>query len=172
MLATVSGFPPLVASFKSLNRGDDSRPISFALKGVEEMSVLKSKRDESRLEVESKSIELAVYTIKACNNEKIFPKRTRWSLANKIVDCVVEVNNNIYNANDIYVLTQEDFKDRMELQRSALKLVRDLPPMIALAYEVHGIDGRKINHWIKLVIEVRDLIKKWHKADYKRFKDI
>ena len=58
------------------------------------MSVLKSKRDESRLEVESKSIELAVYTIKACNNEKIFPKRTRWSF--NLIKRMDEYYNNLW----------------------------------------------------------------------------
>lgn len=48
------------------------------------MSVVKSKRTKSELEVVNKAIALASYTIHICSNEKNFPKRYRWCLTGKM----------------------------------------------------------------------------------------
>lgn len=54
------------------------------------MSVPKSKRGKSKMEVITKVNELTEYTIHICSNEKNFPKRYRWCLTSKIIDTVIK----------------------------------------------------------------------------------
>lgn len=118
----------------------------------------------------TKAIELARYSIKACYNEKIFPKRSRRALANRIVDSVVLIHNNVYKANNTYVVTQDDAEYRLNLQKEAIREINELPPTIELAYYLYNINGRKIDYWVGLILEEMELLKKWHKSDKERFK--
>ena len=65
----------------------------------------------------TKAIELAKYSIKACHNEKIFPKRSRRALAERIINSVVLIHNNVYKANNTYVVTRDDVDYRLKLQK-------------------------------------------------------
>lgn len=121
------------------------------------------------MEAHTKAIELARYSIKACHNEKIFPKRSRRALANRIIDSVVLIHSNVYKANDTYVSDKNDAKYRLELQKEAIREIKELPPNIELAYHLFNIEGRKIDYWVGLILEEEELLKKWHKADKKRF---
>lgn len=67
------------------------------------MSVPKSKRGTSKLEVITKANELATHTIHICSNESCFPKRYRWCITAKIVDAAVEISRLINMANSVYV---------------------------------------------------------------------
>ncbi len=60
------------------------------------MAVPEGKRTESKLAVQTKAIELAIYTVTICSNEKNFPKRYRWCLTNKIVDTALEYYESLW----------------------------------------------------------------------------
>lgn len=128
-----------------------------------------SRRKESLLDAHTKAIELARYSIKACFNEKIFPIRSRRALANRIVDSVVLIHNNVYKANNTYVSNKDDAEYRLNLQKEAIREIEELPPNIELAYHLFNIDGGKVDYWVGLILEEEELLKKWHKADKKRF---
>lgn len=76
------------------------------------MSVVKSKRTESKLEVLLVANQIAEYTIRICSNEKSFPKRYRWCLTNKLVDLAMDINNMVQEANAVYVKTARDYQIR------------------------------------------------------------
>ena len=73
------------------------------------MSVVKSKRGESELQVVTKSIALASYTIHICSNEKNFPKRYRWCLTGKIVEHTIEICNKERLGIKQYIRYMDDF---------------------------------------------------------------
>ena len=131
-----------------------------------------SKRSESKLAVHTKAIELAKYSIKACHNEKIFPKRSRRTLAERIINSVVLIHNNVYKANNTYAVTKDDAEYRLNLQKEAIREINELPPTIELAYHLYNINGRKVDYWVGLILEEQELLKKWHKSDKERFKKI
>ena len=55
------------------------------------MSVPMNKRTENKLQALKETLEMAKYTIHMCENEKIFPKKSRWNLCSRIVDnCLKE----------------------------------------------------------------------------------
>jgi len=134
------------------------------------LAVPEGKRTESKLEVQTKAIELANYTITICSNEKNFPKRYRWCLTNKIVDTATEIMSDINTANSIYVSTKGDYELRREHQTKALAYTARLLGLMELAYVKFNIEGKRIKHWTQLVIDVRELIKKWRKSDGERYK--
>ena len=73
------------------------------------MSVPEGKRTESKLEVQTKSKELARYTTSICSNEKIFPKRDRWIITNRIATTALTIMEEVDTANSIYVSTKGDY---------------------------------------------------------------
>ena len=116
-----------------------------------------SKRSESKLAVHTKAIELAKYSINACHNEKIFPKRSRRALAERIINSVVIIHNNVYKANNTYVVTKDDAEYRLALQKEAIREINELPPTIELAYHLYNINGRKVDYWVGLILEEQEL---------------
>lgn len=60
------------------------------------MSVPVGKRTESKLEVQTRAKELAWYTVSICGNEKVFPKRDRWAITNRIVGTALTIMEEHY----------------------------------------------------------------------------
>ena len=135
------------------------------------MSVVKSKRTQSELEVVTKAIALSSYTIHICSNEKNFPKRYRWCLTGKIVDFTIDICNFINMANSVFVSSANDFQTRRQYQNQALASSYALLTMMDIAYNTFSIDDDRIEHWIGLVIEVQNLLRNWRKSDLERYKD-
>lgn len=136
------------------------------------MSVVKSKREEGTLTVLTKANELAVYSIHICSNEKNFPKRYRWCITTKIVDAVMDINNNINMANSVYVTSTSDYEIRHGFQTRGLAATYSLLSMIDIAYRAFGIESERIKYWTGLAFEVQNLLRNWRKSDAERYKNI
>ena len=136
------------------------------------MSVVKSKRTKSELEVVTKAIALASYTIHICSNEKNFPKRYRWCLTAKIVEHTVDICNDINKANSVYVSSAKDFQTRRQYQNKALASTCSLLTMMDIAYATFGINDDRIEHWVGLVIDVQKLIRNWRRSDSEKHKNL
>jgi len=134
------------------------------------LAVPEGKRTESKLAVQTKAVEMANYTITICSNENNFPKRYRWCLTNKIVDTAIEIMNDINTANSIYVSTKNDYELRREFQTKALAYTARLLGLMELAYVRFNIEDKRIRYWTQLVVDTRELIKKWKKSDSNRYK--
>jgi len=136
------------------------------------LSVPEGKRTESKLAFHTQAIELAKYTTTICNNNKIFPKRDRWMIANRIVDASITILTSVVKANGIFVTTKKDYEDRREYQELARDSTLELLALMDLAYAKYPIESRKIEHWTRLVHDERKLILKWMKSDKDRFKNL
>lgn len=139
------------------------------------MSVPKSKRSISKLEVITKANMLASHTIRICSNEKHFPKRYRWCITAKIVEHAIEISSLVNMANSVYINTEsENWKSDWSLRRGyqvqALAHTYSLLTMMDIAYRTFGIDGSKMDYWTGLVIDVQNLIRNWKKSDENRYK--
>lgn len=135
------------------------------------MSVLKSKRGESKLAVITKACDLATHTVKICSNEKVFPKRYRWCITSKIVDTALDIHANAIKANSVYVSVQEDYALRRQFQNRALSQTYSLLSLMDIAYNTFNIESGKIEYWTGLVLETQALIRKWRNSDAERYKD-
>lgn len=134
------------------------------------MSVPKSKRGKSELEVVTKANDLATYTIHICSNEKCFPKRYRWCITAKIVDAAVDISRYIIMANSVFVGSDPAmYKLRKTYQTQALASTYSLLSMMDIAYRTFGIEGDRMESWTGKVIDVQTLLRNWKKSDDQRY---
>ncbi len=134
------------------------------------MAVPEGKRTQSKLEVQTRARALAKYTVHICSNEKLFPKRDRWLLTNRIVIAALTIMEEVDTANSIFVTERVDYELRRKSQTIALAYTARLLGLVDLAYQKYdALDGGRVMYWVSLIVEVRDLIIKWRKSDKDRF---
>lgn len=136
------------------------------------MAVPEGKRSQSKLKVITKTKAMVSHTVITCSNNDNFPKRERWTIANRIVVVALEIMEQADFANSIYVTTASDYTLRRTAQTSAIASTARLLGLIDLAYVRYKIAGEKIEYWTSLVLEVRKLLIGWRKADYKLYNDL
>ena len=118
------------------------------------------------------ALDLAEHTLKNCKNEKHFsPEYKEW-----ITDPLVMAARDAYaladEANGIRVTTRKDWQDREELQLEAIKNASRMKPLINLARRMNHLRRGKTEYWISKSNYALAMLKKWHTADRKRYKDI
>lgn len=135
------------------------------------MAVPEGKRSEPKMKVQTKAIELAKYSDNLCSNEKYFPKRRRWTVANRIVNYAFDIMDCINAANKIYVSTKEDFCLRREYQTQAISCTGKLLGQIDLAYssDKYSLKGQSVAYWTGLILDVETLLRKWRNSDMERY---
>lgn len=136
------------------------------------MSVAEGKRTKSRFDVIVKARNIVVYTIKITSNEKVFPKRYRWSFTGKLVDETVDMYKNLFFANSIRVITREDKNLRRQYQVKALAQTYSILAMIQIAYELFGLSTERVKYWTQLLAEEQKLIRDWRDSDSARYRQI
>lgn len=93
-------------------------------------------------------------------------------ITNRIVNTALTIMEEVDTANDIYVSTRGDFVLRRKSQTIALSYTARLLGLMELAYNKYNIDDKRIMHWTQLVIDTRELIKKWRQSDRDRYKNL
>ena len=83
------------------------------------MSVPVFQRSENKLQVLKDTMTMTKYTIQMCENEKVFPKKSRWTLCTRIIDTCLDSIIKIRQANKVKVETADIFS-------SVLKMCPDL----------------------------------------------
>ena len=68
------------------------------------MSVPVFRRSENKLQAYKSTIEMTRYTMHMVENEKIFPKKSRWNIGSRITDNCLDSIIKIRQANKISVL--------------------------------------------------------------------
>ena len=129
------------------------------------MSTTKDRRKENKLEVLAQAEKFCDYTIKTCDNEKIFVPKHRDSVTKEIVNLALDIYVNIWAANDIRVLSKKHCMDRLGLQIDALRLCRRLLPLIQLCKTIFHLETRRVVYWGKWLRRVIFLLTKWHEKD-------
>jgi len=136
------------------------------------MAVVKGNRQEGKLEVITKCRILCAYTIQVCRSEKIFPKKNRWLLTQKIVNEALESMTCLRIANSVRVQVRSDYDFRRAKQIEAYGHLEALLTLIDLAYEALSIETARIENWTKAVLETEGLLQRWRKADRGYYRDI
>lgn len=134
------------------------------------MSVPVPLRGKSGLTLLYLVMKLASYTLNIVNSEKRFPKRYRWCITSKIANSAVEILNNVNMANEVYVVTKEDYKLRRRYQKIALCETRSLLGMVDIATTTFNLQPSE--KWVDMIKEVKNKIQQWVENDAKRYKDI
>jgi len=129
------------------------------------MSVRKGDRGESKLDVLNDMRLLAQYSLTICKNEKVFPKSSRWIMAQRIVNECLDAMTCIRRANAVFVTNEVEKDYRHSQQMEAHAHIDALLTLIDLAYNAFEIDGKRIEYWTGLCINVDTKLKAWLKAE-------
>lgn len=135
------------------------------------MSVTKNFRSISKLKVVVDAIELCSYTMDTCGKEDNFPKRSRWMLAEKIVNLSQEIVDHIIKGNEIIVECSDDFMKRRGHQRDAYGACESLLTFITIAYVKYQLADNTIEFWTKSVVQLEAMIAKWRRRDLKTYQE-
>lgn len=133
------------------------------------MSVPKSRRSGSQLEVATKALELESYSIDMCSSEKRIPKKARPFVAYPLVDCARNIVTNIYRANDIYVWDELSHRQRIAYQEAALAEIAALIHLVDLFRKKYNLSDKSVIHWVGLAIDTREKLRNWRNADKRKY---
>lgn len=97
------------------------------------MSVPENSRTKSKLEVCVKAHDLCCYTLQITANKKIFTEEYQRSLTDRIVETAIGIHCDCWNANNIYVRDNDDYRERKRLQEEAARKCNILLSLIDIA---------------------------------------
>lgn len=142
------------------------------------MAVPEGKRGERKMEVFTKANNLAIYTIKICNNKKVFLPEYQSALTNDIIRTAKDIFITAWDANGIrvtktvdgqVVVDQEKREERRRLQEISVRKCNSLLALMQIAQRLFHLPTKRIKYWGGMTTEVRDLLKKWKESDVRRY---
>lgn len=126
----------------------------------------KTSGTDSPLHVLPVAAKLIDYTLDLTDNTKHFPKKIRFTIVNRVQDCVLSIYDNLLSANEIFpILTEQDRVERLALQRKALTDCKRLLFFIELSKKRGYIDTGTFDYWTKLTPDVKFMAAAWYKAE-------
>lgn len=139
------------------------------MKGVVNLSVIKSKRAESEMEFIHTARQLQIYTIQKCVS---FPKRYTFYVSQPLAACATRIHEYVKCANSIYPLNRHEVQMRRDYLLRANAELNSMISQIEVANELFGIEGEKIKFWMDIVDREIRLVKGTIKKDRERYKDL
>lgn len=134
------------------------------------MSVNKNQRKEGELQVNTDARNLCIYTLRITANPKTFPV-SQASYVEKLRNTSIEICTLCWKANNIRVDGNEDrYNRRLELQNRAIDECNSMCVLIEIAKPLFHLSSKRVCYWMKLVTELRTLIRKWRNSDKQRLK--
>ena len=116
------------------------------------MSVPVFRHSENKLQVYKSTVEMIKYTMQMIENDKIFPKKSRWNIGSRITENCLDSLIKIRQANKIQPKTIEQAKFRLKLQQDALLHFDALWSMMTIAYETYSIPSEKVETWSNFLL--------------------
>lgn len=135
------------------------------------MSVIKSKRKDSKVQFVQTTLELATYTVELCRK---FPKSLTFYVSQPAVQAAKGAYANVKQANSVFPKTQKDLQRRVEYFQAARRELMVLSSEMDLAYELQkdNIKEASITKWHDLLADSYKLITAQIKSDKARFQDL
>ena len=123
-----------------------------------------------QLEACQKAMELALHTIKICNNKNIFTVEYQEALTNDIIRCAKDIYVFAWNGNNVYVTKDNGrWEQREKLQLLAISKCNELLALINIARRLFHLKGSKVKYWSQMTIDTRMILRKWHEANAKQY---
>lgn len=117
-----------------------------------------NENSENELRVITKAKELALHSYRVTSNSDKFPKKYRHSIADKIQNRCLDIQDKLYEANSINVKNKEL---RCETITQAITHCTQLSSYIELAMKLQLISGNSAKYWSKLVLDVKRMAIAW-----------
>ncbi len=136
------------------------------------MAVKAGERNQGDLTVITKAKDHAAYTLAITDNEKNFPKRHRFSTANKLQEKAFTILECLIEANEFYPKTPEELNHRRFLQRKAIAGCKSMLTMIDVCKQRFAIKTTTVEYWTRQLWDIRNLTAAWLVKDEARFKSL
>lgn len=121
---------------------------------------------ETELQVILKSMELAEHTLRLTSNCNHYPKKYRFSLVDKMQNKCLGIYESLMEANRTDI---RDYKrDRLELQTRAIIYCDEMLFYIELSQKLNIINMKSMEHWSKMVKDIKHMAIAWRKKDKER----
>lgn len=134
------------------------------------MSVPVYRRNPNKLQAYADTVAMIKYTLQMCENPKIFPKKCRWTICQRLIDFCLDSEIKIRLANKIVANNIELAKERLKLQKQVLQNFEAMWGLMTIAYELYSVPTQKIDTWSQLMLTAEDRVSGWRKYDVDRFK--
>ena len=119
----------------------------------------------------TKASDLWLYTCDVCANDKVIPKRYRYTTGTSLMNDVETICELIEGVNLLDPRDRQEAQDRLRDQKSALRKLEKLGRKIKRLLESKqypGVTPEKARHWSKMVLTVRYMCASWHGKDKER----
>ena len=103
-------------------------------------------------------------------NEKYFPKRARFIIANKLIDSIMNVSANFFAANAIYPNNEEKLKIREQYQIIGKANLSALEHQLNVANQLFNIPDGVLNEIFGLTSQINKKYNNWFKSGRKVLK--
>lgn len=127
-----------------------------------------STKTKSELQVVTSAKNLCSYVLIATNKS---PKTFRFTLVSRLQNLTLDIIENVYRANEIFVQSKnlQNMQKRLEFQHSALTDIKILAYMALLAREQGCILPKQYEQISKLASDCQYLLGAWIKSDKRYF---
>jgi hypothetical protein len=136
------------------------------------MSVLSRLRGTSEMEFLNTAHELEMFTIRACHNENVIPKRYRLTKGNELMESARTIHKNITYANSIFPTKKKEYELRRNYQKRAMIEIQNMLALMRIVSELFPIKDSTLEEWVGLVLKEESALKNWISSDAKRYKDL
>lgn len=133
------------------------------------MSVIKSQREDSKMDFIHVARELQIYSIKKCSN---FPKRYTFYVSQPIANAATRIHEYVKMANSVYPTNAHEAQIRMDYLIRANAELNSFVSQIEVAQELFGLELNVIKHWMDIVGREIKLVKGVMKDDRERYKNL
>ncbi len=119
----------------------------------------------------TKAADLWLYTSDACANDKIIPKKFRYTTGTSLMNDVEEICELIEGANLLDLRIPKEAQDRLNSQKAAMRKLEKMGRKISRLLESKqypGVTPDKAGYWSRLVLTVRYMCAAWHGKDQAR----
>ena len=124
---------------------------------------------QGELTIVGKAKDLVNHTLTVTNNSKLFPKKVRFTICQRMQNISLQILHDILAANEIYPDNRQKMEQRLDLQKEVLTNCKVFLSLLDIALEQGYVDIRRCEYWTGLTTDVKNMAASWRKKDAERF---
>ena len=124
---------------------------------------------QGELTIVGKAKDLVNHTLTVTNNSKLFPKKVRFTICQRMQNISLQILHDILAANEIYPDNRQKMEQRLDLQKEVLTNCKVFLSLLDIALEQGYVDIRRCEYWTGLTTDVKNMAAAWRKKDAERF---
>ena len=125
---------------------------------------------QGELTIVGKAKDLVNHTLTVTNNSKLFPKKVRFTICQRMQNISLQILHDILAANEIFPDNRQKMEQRLDLQKEVLTNCKVFLSLLDIALEQGYVDIRRCEYWTGLTTDIKNLAASWRKKDAERFR--